>query len=283
MRLPTIALAACTLLAATLRVAGRPSRHSLSPRQSATGYANPTDNGGSWLTTTAVGLGEPLNVIISGESDEGVLSEEGVVEYFRSLFYSEGSCFNITLGNEQAANLGDGQGTLNQTDIKRYNYYLGDSGTCLQSLNGGPHFRYWQQSTTRAWFLATSYSDDADTNHMIIPNGYDLNRDQLSSNATNATGTFSPGGFEYTATRTQAPLLADVPLASINHGIATDGNVDILTVRIRKTGTLGANSNQPASVTNARGGGSSGASKSVEMSTAAMLLLAVPLGASCLL
>ncbi|CEH11935.1 hypothetical protein CBOM_07323 [Ceraceosorus bombacis] len=276
MQLPTIVLAACTLLAATHRVAGRPSSHPLSDpikRQSATGYANPTDNGGSWLTTTAVGLGEPLNVIISGESDEG---------YFRSLFYSEGSCFNITLGNEQAANLGDGQGTLNQTDIKRYNYYLGDSGTCLQSLNGGPHFRYWQQSTTRAWFLATSYSDDAETNHMIIPNGYDLNRDQLSSNATNATGTFSPGGFEYTATRTQAPLLADVPLESINHGIATDGNVDILTVRIRKTGTLGANSNQPASVTNARGG-SSGASRSVEMSTAAMLLLAVPLGASCLL
>jgi hypothetical protein len=55
---------------------------------------------------TLPGLGEPLNVIISGLSDPYVLTLRGLLHYSQSLGFST-SCFGIQLGNVHVANLGD--------------------------------------------------------------------------------------------------------------------------------------------------------------------------------
>lgn len=228
-------------------VVATPTVPSLFNRQSNNGYTDPRNNGGSMLTriNPSSQLGEPLNVIISSRSDPNVLTSAGLSEYFESLYFSPGSCAGISLGGSQQANLGDGLGYINQTDVLRFNYYAGDDGTCLESVKGGNHLRYWIQNgssaNTNAVFIAASVEMPAQQNHMIVPNGYDLGRDQLTGNATNATGTTSPGGYKYTTTMQQVNLLQNVQTANINHGIGIDGNVNVLTVKITKTGQLGAN------------------------------------------
>lgn len=48
--------------------------------------------------------------------------------------------------------------SVNQTGVIRWDYGGGFVGTCLETLEGGNHFRYWQQSgsdaDSGAWFLA---------------------------------------------------------------------------------------------------------------------------------
>lgn len=39
---------------------------------------------------------------------------------------------------------------------------------------GGNHFRFWQQTTTGAYFLATSHEEWLGEQHTIEPNGYDI-------------------------------------------------------------------------------------------------------------
>lgn len=63
---------------------------------------------------------------------------------------------------------------------------------------GGNHFRYWQQTTTKAFFLASSTEMDAAESHNITPNGYDLGRDYIVGNAT--AGITSFGGVSYKTT-----------------------------------------------------------------------------------
>lgn len=219
------------------------------------GYISPLSNGGSMLTgNTASGLGEPLNVIVSGLSSAGVLNQAGFEEFSRSIYFSPGSCLNISQGGYQTANLGDGDGAQPQTNIMRYNYKQGDGGTCLESLKGGNHFRYWIQNGTAAdsgaVFIAASVELNATLNHMIAPNGYDNGRDQLVGNAT--AGTLkSPGGFEYTVTKqTNSQLLSGISASQINHGIGIDGIVDVLTVTITKNGTIGAGRDSSGSSSN---------------------------------
>lgn len=209
------------------------------------GYFSPAANGGSMLTgNTASALGEPLNVIVSGLSDAGVLDQAGFEEFSRALYFSPGSCLNISEGGFQTANLGDGNGAKPQTNIMRYNYKQGDGGTCIESLKGGDHFRYWIQNGTAAdsgaIFIAASTELNATLGHTIAPNGYDVGRDELVGNATAGTLT-SPGGFQYTVTKaTNSQLLTGVSASQINHNIGIDGIVDVLTVRITKNGTIGA-------------------------------------------
>lgn len=74
----------------------------------------------------------------------------------------------------------------------------------------------------------------------MIPDGYNIGRDLLVGNATNATTT-SPGGFVYTTTNTTAALLSGIDASQLNHGIAVDGNVAVLTVKVTKSGQVGAN------------------------------------------
>ena len=134
--------------------------------------------------TYPAGQGEPVNIIISGDSDEEVLADNedkgGILNYYlcapvttsvntfllmlfgRSLHFS-GECLGQHAGSSQRVNLGDGKGyctfqsifhrgydanhdTVNETAVIRWNYYEPQLGACTESINGGNHFRYWVQN-----------------------------------------------------------------------------------------------------------------------------------------
>lgn len=263
------------LATCTLPLASAHPNPKISTRQDNSGFANPTSNSGSFLTQIpGSNLGEPINVIISSQSDSAVLTTQGFGEYMTSLYFSPGDCFGVSSGGLQAANLGDGNGYVNQSEVLRYNYMQGDDGTCYESLNGGNHARWWKQNgtaaDTNAIFMAASVEMNAQANHMIVDNGYDLGRDLLTGNATISNGTKSEGGFEYMTTSTQQSLLSGIDASQINHGIAIDGNVNILTVRITKQGTIGSGSS--SNPTSSGSGGSSAASALSVPSSSSILL-----------
>jgi hypothetical protein len=233
-------LAAATVLMMANAASLQHRRQSSSTSSSA--FTDPTASGGSMLSriSPSSSLGEPLNVIISAQSDSAVLTAEGVAEYFESLYFSPGDCAGISEGSAQEANLGDGNGYVNQTNVLRFNYYGGDEGTCLESLFGGNHLRYWVQNgssaDTKAIFVAASVEKNATYNHDIVDNGYDLGRDWLTGNATNSTGTTSPSGTRYSASVSQVSLLQSISADQINHGISIDGQVNVLTVNVTGSG-----------------------------------------------
>lgn len=55
---------------------------------------------------------------------------------------SSQECFGFHLGAPQSANLGDGNGWVNQTVELRQDYGDIGLGTCLESLIGGNHLRF---------------------------------------------------------------------------------------------------------------------------------------------
>lgn len=63
-------------------------------------------------------------------------------ETYRPCLDSSTECFGIHIGNPQSANLGDGNGWVNQTYELREDYGDADVGTCLESAIGGDHFRW---------------------------------------------------------------------------------------------------------------------------------------------
>jgi hypothetical protein len=67
-------------------------------------------------------------------------------------------CFGAHLGAPQTANLGDGNGWVNQTIELRNDFGNPDVGACWESLVGGNHLRLWRQNgakaRTNALFLA---------------------------------------------------------------------------------------------------------------------------------
>jgi hypothetical protein len=73
-------------------------------------------------------------------------------------FPSGTECLGIHLGDAQAANLGDGNGWVNQTLELRQDYGNSGLGSCLESLAGGNHLRLFRQNgptaNTGALFLA---------------------------------------------------------------------------------------------------------------------------------
>ncbi|TNY22163.1 hypothetical protein DMC30DRAFT_445552 [Rhodotorula diobovata] len=218
------------------------------------GYYNPTSNGGRWLTYAANsgGTGEPINVVVSGDSDEVVHTADGFYDWSLSINFGSylldsqgvgsyaGECLGQTDGERQAANLGDGLGIRNQTELYRENFQDVTYGVCKESAQGGYHYRIWQQvgpeANSSAWFLAASEEESLSQNHMIVPNGYDLGRDEVVRRATVAGGTTSPitnRTYEVTAQNASGPgYFANVTTSEINHGIATDGIVAVLTVRV---------------------------------------------------
>jgi hypothetical protein len=137
------------------------------------------------------GQGEPLNIIISGKSDAAVLIDQsvdgGLQNYFVSLGFG-GECLGQHIGDDQAANLGDGNGVLNETAEMRWAYGDPQFGTCKETVDGGDHFRYWTQNgpsaNSGAIFMATSYELPLALDHDIVPNGYNLGRDWLIGNIT---------------------------------------------------------------------------------------------------
>lgn len=154
------------------------------------------DHGGSMLTkvpgTFPAGLGEPINVIISANSDPDVLKDQetdgGLRNYFLSFGYAS-ECLGQHLGDDQAANLGDGHGYLNETAVIRWDYGDPQLGSCKETIQGGAHFRFWVQNGDKAdsgaIFVAASYEKPIADQHDIIFNGYNLGRDWMIGNATN--------------------------------------------------------------------------------------------------
>lgn len=127
-------------------------------------------------------LGEPLNAIVSGLSDESVLTYEGFLLWVTSINFGV-SCLGQANGSNQYANLGSGsqvQGTGNgDNGVLRWNYGMPYVGTCKETFVGGNHFRWFKQESTGAFFLATSVELDLANGHMIALNGYNNGRDEL--------------------------------------------------------------------------------------------------------
>jgi len=212
-------------------VMGRPAAPSLIKRGVAAFY-NPLNGGGSMLDNAGDGYGEPLNVIISGLSSTDVLTASGIINYARAIGFST-ECFGIHIGNPQSANLGDGNGWVNQSIELRQDYGSASVGTCLESAIGGNHFRVWHQNgdlaDSGALFLAVSKEEPATDNHNIVPDGYDIGRDSL---VASAIGTTSYGGVTYSIVAEDIMSLLAPGSQGVNHGIAQDGIVVLLTVTI---------------------------------------------------
>ncbi|KAF8625956.1 hypothetical protein AX17_006681 [Amanita inopinata Kibby_2008] len=253
----------------------------LSPRGAPpTGYYNPTSNGGNMLTqvdrTYPPGQGEPLNVIISGKSDSAVLVDQptdgGLQNYFTSIGFG-GECLGQHMGDNQRANLGDGHGYQNETAEMRWAYGDPQLGTCKETVQGGNHFRYWTQdgpsANSGAIFMASSYEMPLARFHDIIPNGYNLGRDFLVGNITQAsiqaesltntstfTGTTSWNGYKYQSNIQYISGLLPNSSFGINHNItvavngrnAIDGLVALIEVKITER-PAGSKSSASSSLT----------------------------------
>lgn len=198
-------------------------------------FFSPLNGGGSMLDIVSPGLGEPMNVIVSGLSDPRVLTDDGFLNWAQSLDMST-ECLGQHLGGPQAANLGDGNGPVNQTVELREDFGDDILGTCLESLIGGNHLRMFRQNGTQAnsgaLFLAVSHEEDLEESHTIIPNGYDIGRDELVAAALNNGSTTSHDGVTYQATSQNITGLLQPGTNGVNHDIAIDGVVVLLTVTI---------------------------------------------------
>lgn len=138
-------------------------------------------------------VGEPLNVILSGLSDESVLTVTGFLLWVTSINFGV-SCLGQANGTQQSANLGDGRGNQTQgtgdgnNGVLRFNYYDAYFGTCKETFDGGNHFRWFQQADTNAIFFGASVELDLSTSHMIATNGYNEGRDQLGKSMSKSIG-----------------------------------------------------------------------------------------------
>lgn len=179
------------------------------------------------------GLGEPLNVIISGKSSPDVLTKDGFLNYVRAVGYSM-ECFGQHQGARQPANLGDGNGAKDEREVLREHFNIPVLGTCLQSLTGGNHMRTYPQNgpnaNSGALFLAVSQEKDLADHHAIVPNGYNIGRDKFASEAVGEKKLGFPFFRKYTTTVQDITGLMPAGANGINHGIATDGIVKLLTV-----------------------------------------------------
>ncbi|KAK1220668.1 hypothetical protein PQX77_016494 [Marasmius sp. AFHP31] len=195
------------------------------------GWVDPRINGGRLLDIVSKKYGEPLNVIISGRSDPYILTDEGFLEYTKSIGFSS-ECLGLHYGHIHEANLGDGNGRTKEQLLARQHYFP-VWGTCWESLAGGNHFRAWKQNgtwaNTGAWFLAASKEKSSSKNHMIIPDGYNIGRDYLVSQATTPPGTRWKGKW-WLAKVDWHDGLIEAGKEGINHGIEQDGRIAILTV-----------------------------------------------------
>ncbi|EJD03376.1 uncharacterized protein FOMMEDRAFT_123671 [Fomitiporia mediterranea MF3/22] len=211
-----------------------PSPTAAGPLQKeAVAYYDPAAGGGSMINNAGYGFGEPLNVIISGRSSSPVFTDDGFLNYARPLGFSK-ECFGLHLGDPQSANLGDGNGPVNQTVELRAGFGNFLFGTCLESLKGGNHLRMFRQNgpnaNSGALFLAVSTEENVSKKHTISPDGYNAGRDALVSSATSRKTSF--GDVTYSTTSESLSSLLTPGSSGVNHGIAQDGIVKLLTVTI---------------------------------------------------
>ncbi|KAF8894847.1 hypothetical protein BD779DRAFT_1435196 [Infundibulicybe gibba] len=194
-------------------------------------FYNPTTGGGSFLDKSG-GLGEPLNVIISGLSSPDVLTPAGFLNYARAIGFSN-ECLGLHRGGKQEANLGDGHNWVPEREVLRQHYQIPVLGTCLESLLGGNHLRVFRQdgpdANSNALFLAVSQEEDLANKHNIVPNGYNIGRDNL---VESAVGQHEFLGIEYNTIVQDLKGFIKPGSMGVNHGIAQDGVVKLLTVTI---------------------------------------------------
>ncbi|WOO82437.1 uncharacterized protein LOC62_04G005926 [Vanrija pseudolonga] len=224
------------------------------------GYADPNDDGGSMFTivngTYPPGLGEPLNVIISADSDPEVLVDStfkgGFQNYMLAAELST-ECLGGNFGSKQNASLDASHRNVTQIGVLRQNFGDPYLGSCKETFDGGQHLRYWRQNSTNALFLAVSIEMSLAKQHDIVPNGYNLGRDYLvgnltghqidSRNVTNATvftGNVTYGNYSYSTEARYVSGLLNASSDGVNHYItvevdnhpAIDGLVAVLTVKI---------------------------------------------------
>ncbi|KAJ7043293.1 hypothetical protein C8F04DRAFT_944569 [Mycena alexandri] len=190
-------------------------------------YYDPRLTGGSMLTVQD----EPLNIIVSALSSPDALTIRGIINYGNALGYGD-DCLGIHLGGPQAADLGDGNGIVNQTQMMREDYGNTAIGTCLETLEGGNHYRVFRQNgslaDSGALFLAASKEDPITQQHNIVPNGYNIGRDQVVATATGGIVSFS--GVDYSTSVRYVSGLLPVGSDGINHNISIDGMTAVLTV-----------------------------------------------------
>jgi len=174
-------------------------------------------------------FGEPINMIITGNSDRRILSDWGFEQYARSLGFAN-ECLDQHRGGAQRADLGDGAGIQDQLFMFRQHYFP-IFGTCWESLAGGQHFRVWKQNgseaNTGAWFIAASKEKDLGDGHMIVDDGYNIGRDYL---VEKAVGGGRWKGMWWKADVEWRAGLLEPGSKGINHNISQDGLVAILHV-----------------------------------------------------
>lgn len=206
------------------------------------------------------GLGEPLNMIVSGSSDAEVLVDQETDGGFRNYWLSIGfgaECLGQRDALQQRANLGDGKGSVNQSSVLRWDYGDPQLGTCTETIQGGNHFRYWVQNgddqNSGAYFMACSYEMPLEKHHDIVPNGYNIGRDEIVGNITRSavptlnltdsatySGNTSYGGYLYSTDIKYVSGLLSNTSDGVNHYStveengrpAIDGLVAVMTVRI---------------------------------------------------
>ncbi|KAG7445588.1 uncharacterized protein BT62DRAFT_987296 [Guyanagaster necrorhizus] len=206
------------------------------------GYYSPADSGGYMLTvvrqTYPDGQREPVNAIMSGNSDQVVLAQQcmdggGLMNYFLSLSFS-GECLGQHTGNSQQVDLGDGNGSVrNETAVMRYNYGDPTFGSCTESNGSG--------ADSGAVFLAISYETSSSDKHDIIENGYNLGRDYVVGNITSSeiptlsltgsttfSGSSSSQGYTYKTDIIYVTGLLPNTSTGINHNqsVSNDGAVN---------------------------------------------------------
>ncbi|KAF9493468.1 hypothetical protein BDN71DRAFT_1394947 [Pleurotus eryngii] len=203
----------------------------------------PVAPGGGSMLDKSAGLGEPLNVIISARSHPSVRTKAGLTQWAQAIGFST-ECLGLHLGTPQTANLGDGAGDVDELGVWRADFHSPLLGTCLESLIGGNHFRAWIQNFNAtagsggAVFLAASQEEDSTQHHNIVPNGYNLGRDNL---VNAALGTHQHPFLPYKFVTTSADLtgLLAPGAEGVNHNISQDGVVKLLTVDRRSTFDFG--------------------------------------------
>ncbi|TXT10601.1 hypothetical protein VHUM_02106 [Vanrija humicola] len=218
------------------------------------------------------GLGEPLNVIISANSDPEVLVDSTFKGGFQNYMLSAGlstECLGGNFGSKQNASLDATHRNETQIGVLRQNYGDPYLGACKETFDGGQHLRYWRQNSTNALFLAVSVEMSLDKQHDIVPNGYNLGRDYLVgnltgiqidsrnvSNATVFTGNSTWGNYTYATEARYVSNLLNQSSDGVNHYItvevddypAIDGLVAVLTVKIleRPPGVKAASPGEPS-------------------------------------
>ncbi|PIL22727.1 hypothetical protein GSI_15420 [Ganoderma sinense ZZ0214-1] len=201
----------------------------LPPLRNTVGWVDPRLNGGQFLDYTTDTLGEPLNIIISSESDPDILTESGMQTYIKSIGFSR-ECLGLHYGHIHDADLGDGLGRKPEQFLGRQHYFP-IIGTCWESIRGGHHFRAWRQNGTEAnsgaWFLGASQEMDSSKNHMIVDDGYNRGRNYIVERAT--AGSHWRGMWWKAEVEWRDGLL-ESGNQGVNHGIEQDGLVAILTV-----------------------------------------------------